>query len=282
MNINLPEKEKLKKKTIIIYTTSILICILSIAVVVCLQILGNDIVNNFFGVNKIVKKTEEEENELKSNFDNLFNNQLELRESYSVHKINEDKEIIYTSFSYTEQTSDYELDIHIPYVNIKNKTAQNYNNQISEIFEDKANTIIESKSKNTIYTVKYQAYLENNILSLVIYSELKQSSSPQRVVIQTFNFNLDNSKQLSLEDMIDIYGLDKNYVQNKITDEIKKAEEKSKDLQNLGYNVFSRDVKSDIYNIENSNEFFVHNNNLYIIYAYGNDSLTSEMDLVVI
>ena len=282
MNINLPEKEKLKKKTIIIYTTSILICILSIVVVVCLQILGNDIVNNFFGVNKIVKKTEEEENELKSNFDNLFNNQLELRESYSVHKINEDKEIIYTSFSYTEQTSDYELDIHIPYVNIKNKTAQNYNNQISEIFEDKANTIIESKSKNTIYTVKYQAYLENNILSLVIYSELKQSSSPQRVVIQTFNFNLDNSKQLSLEDMIDIYGLDKNYVQNKITDEIKKAEEKSKDLQNLGYNVFSRDVKSDIYNIENSNEFFVHNNNLYIIYAYGNDSLTSEMDLVVI
>ena len=46
--------------------------------------------------------------------------------------------------------------------------------------------------------------------------------------------------------------------------------------------MFTRDTKSDIYKIENATEFFVHDNNLYIIYAYGNDKITGEMDLVVI
>ena len=36
-----------------------------------------------------------------------------------------------------------------------------------------------------------------------------------------------------------------------------------------------------MYKIKNATEFFVHNNNLYIIYAYGNDKLTSERDIVV-
>ena len=37
-----------------------------------------------------------------------------------------------------------------------------------------------------------------------------------------------------------------------------------------------------MYKIENSTEFFVKNKNLYIIYAYGNDSNTSEYDIIVI
>ena len=37
-----------------------------------------------------------------------------------------------------------------------------------------------------------------------------------------------------------------------------------------------------MYKIENTDEFYIdNNNNLYLIYAYGNENLTSEMDLVV-
>ena len=130
--------------------------------------------------------------------------------------------------------------------------------------------------------MKYEAYIENNILSLIIYSDLKQNTSAQRVIIQTFNFNLETNKKLTLEDIIKIYELNQQNVQNKINEEIKSEEKKSQDLKSLGYNVFSRNIDSDIYKIENATEFFVHNNNLYIIFAYGNDKITSEKDIVVI
>ena len=62
----------------------------------------------------------------------------------------------------------------------------------------------------------------------------------------------------------------------------RKIQDKAEDLISLGYEVYSRNLDSDIYEIKNSKEFFVHNNTLYIIYAYGNDDLTRQMDIVVI
>ena len=87
--------------------------------------------------------------------------------------------------------------------------------------------------------------------------------------------------EIKLKDIIKIYELDEKTVQDKIDNEIKTEEKKAEDLKALGYNVFTRDTKSDMYKIKNATEFFVHNNNLYIIYAYGNDKLTSERDIVV-
>ena len=50
----------------------------------------------------------------------------------------------------------------------------------------------------------------------------------------------------------------------------------------MGYDVFSRDLNSKIYKIENIENYFIYNNILYIIFAYGNEEITSEMDLIVI
>ena len=50
----------------------------------------------------------------------------------------------------------------------------------------------------------------------------------------------------------------------------------------LGYNVFSRDLKSEIYKVENVKEYFIYNNNIYVIFAYGNEKATSEKDIVII
>ena len=76
--------------------------------------------------------------------------------------------------------------------------------------------------------------------------------------------------------------MSKKYVQNKIDSDVGIEQNKSQDLQDLGYNVFSRDLKSDIYKVENISEFFIYDSNIYIIFAYGNEQITSEMDLVII
>ena len=283
MNVTLPENKEINKKRIILYSIAIFICILSIIIIIGIQILGNDVVDEFFGINKITKKTEEQEEELKANFETLFQNQLENKNNNEVKKIDDDKEIVYTNYQKNDKsTGNYELNINIPYINIKNKTVQDYNDEIKNTVEEKAEEVLKSTNNNIIYTVKYEAYIENNILSLIIYSDLKQNTSAQRVIIQTFNFNLETNKKLTLEDIIKIYELNQQNVQNKINEEIKSEEKKSQDLKSLGYNVFSRNIDSDIYKIENVTEFFVHNNNLYIIFAYGNDKITSEKDIVVI
>lgn len=282
MNVTLPEKEKMNKRVITIYIVALIICIIAIIVVVGVQILGNDVINNIFGINKLVKRTEQEEALLKADFENIFDNQIEEKGDYKTQKINENEKIIYTSYIKEERTDKYEINVNLPYINIKNKAVQEFNEEMANTFEAKAEEILKITDKNIIYTVKYKAVIENDILSLIIYSDLKQDLSAQRVIIQTFNFDLEDNKELTLEDVLKIYDLNKNEVQNKIDEDIYEEQKKSDDLRELGYNVFSRDINSKIYNVENIKECFIYNNNIYIIFAYGNENITSEMDLVII
>lgn len=282
MNVILPEKEKMKKRTIIVYIVSTFICILAVVIVIGIQILGDDIINDLFGLNKIVKRTEQEEALLKSNFENLFDNQLEDSGNYKTQKIEENKEIVYTNYIKEDKNANYELDINLPYINIKNKIVQEFNQEILNTYKAKAEEILESNEKNIIYTVKYKSYIENNILSLVIYSDLKQGSTPQRVIIETFNFNLEENKELKLEDVLKIYNLNKDETQNTIDEDISEEQKKAQDLKDLGYDVFLRDIESQMYKVENITEFFIYKNNIYIIFAYGNNSMTSEKDVVII
>lgn len=282
MNLELQEKEKISKKTITIYIIVAIICIIAIFVVIGVQVLGNDVIDNLFGINKLTKRTEQEEAELKANFENIFNNQIEEKENYETKKIDKNQKIVYTSYQKEEKNNGYELNVNIPYINIKNSTVQNFNKEIKDTFEKKSQEILQTTDKNIIFTVKYTANIENDILSLIIYSDLKQELSAQRTIIQTFNFNLENNKQLTLDETLNIYDINKNDVQNKINKDIQEEQRKSEELIELGYNVFSRDIKSEIYKIENIKEYFIYNNNIYIIFAYGNDKMTSEMDLVII
>ena len=282
MNLELPEKEKLNRKRIVLFTVILIIVIVAIIVVVGVQILGNDVVDNMFGISKIVKRTEEEKAELKVNFENIIDNQFQDNSNYEVKKIEDDKNLIYTSYSKQEKNEKYELNVNLPYINIKNKTVQNFNNEIEKTFKGKTEDILNNPDKNAIYTVKYKAYVENKILSVIIYSDLKQDTSAQRDIVQTFNYNLEENKELTLEDTLKIYELDKKDTQKIINDDIQAEQKKSEDLIQLGYNVFSRDLNSEIYKIENIKEYFIHNGNIYIIFAYGNTNLTTQMDIVII
>lgn len=282
MNVVLPEKEKIKKRTIAIYSIAAIACVLAIAVVVGIQILGNDTIDSIFKINKIINKTEQEEAQLKANFANLYDNKFYNNNNVNVTKIDENKDIVYTNYEKIETNNNYEINVVLPYINIKNSKIQRWNEEIVNTFEAKAKQILENEDITTIYSTKYTANIENNILSVMIYADLKENTSSQRVLIQTYNFNLETNKELTLQDVLKIYGLDSKQVQNKIDDYIKKENKKAQELIDLGYNVFTRDLQDDMYKIENSTEFFVKNKNLYIIYAYGNDSNTSEYDIIVI
>ena len=124
--------------------------------------------------------------------------------------------------------------------------------------------------------------MENNILSLIIYSDLKQGTSAQRVIYETFTYDLKQNKKLTLQETLSQFSLKTQDIQSKINSDIKAEEEKNLDLKNLGYNVFTRDINNSIYKVENINEFFVYNGNIYIIFAYGNEQFTSQKDIVVI
>ncbi len=282
MNLEMPEKEKMSKKRITIYAAVIGICVFSIIIVVGVQILGNDVIDNLFGINKLVKRTEQEEASLKANFESIFDNQPKDVQEYNTEKIKKNLSIIYTYYQKKEETSEHELNINLPYVNISNKEIEMFNKEISNTFESKSKEILENDAINAIYTVKYNANIENKILSLIIYSDLKQGTDAQRVIIQTLNYDLEKNKMLSLEDVINKYNLNTKKVKDKIDNNIKDEERKAEELKRLGYNVFTRNTGSEIYKIENINEFFIYNNNIYIIFAYGNNNMTSEMDIVIL
>ena len=120
------------------------------------------------------------------------------------------------------------------------------------------------------------------MLSLIIRSNLKEGSSAQRVIIQTYNYDLRNNKEITLEEVLKIKNMNSFELQEKIKSEISMEQKKVEDLKTLGYTIYSREIESDKYKIENTKEFYVTNNTLYVIYAYGNETFTSEVDLIVV
>lgn len=285
MKITLPKKEKTDIKAIVIYTISIISCIIAIIIVCITQFLGKNKLEEKLSIGSSgTSKQEIDEQALIAEFDNIFNNQLEKNTfDTNVEKKQDNEDIIYTYYDKTEsKKNSYELNLQIPYINIDNEIINQYNNEIKETFQEKADRVLETQNKNIIYTVKYQATIEDNILSLIIKSELKEGASAQRQIIKTYNYDLSNNKEVTLEEMIAKKGLKQDEVQRKIKDRIKIEEKKVEDLKNLGYSIFERNSEDEQYDIGNSKEFFIRNQQIYVIYAYGNENLTSEMDIVIV
>ena len=231
--------------------------------------------------------TSQEIAQLEDNFKNIFENRLDYQ-GYDVNttgvlKIDSSQDLIYTWVTKESVVENrYDLDLNIPRVNISNTSVEKFNEKIKELYVDKANDIILNATNNTIYTVEYMSYINTNILSLVIKSTLKEGNNPQRVIIQTYNYNLSTNEEITLKQMLEIKGLQENTVKNTIVNKVQEANREAEDLKNLGYNVYVRDLSSEIYEIENTENFILGANNyLYIIYPYGNSNYTDEMDVIV-
>mgnify|MGYP001624013274 FL=1 len=284
MNVNLPKKEKPNVKAVIIYTISIIACIIAIIVVILSYYYGSEELDRLITIGgSSITQSDIDYQLLVSGFDEIFQNQLEEYNSdLDIKKIDENQDLIYTYYTKNEtEEKSYELNLNIPYINIDNETIAKYNEEIKETFEGKAENVLQTKNQNIIYTVQYEATIENDILSLIIRSNLKESSSAQRVIIQTYNYDLKNNKEITLEEMINNKQLSVQDVENKINEEITTEQQKVQDLKSLGYSIFERNPDDEMYKVKNSKEFFVKDGKIYIIYAYGNENLTSEMDLVI-
>ena len=201
------------------------------------------------------------------------------------NKIKKDDDIIGIAYESKEKViGKYTLDIKIPYININTSAVKEYNTEIEQIFKKKAlNIMMDSKSKDVVYTVDYIAYVnENHILSIAIRSILKEGNNAQRTIIQTYNYDFKNSKEIMLDEILQAKGLNEKEVENKVINKIKQEQAKVEELEKLGYPIFNRDYKDDMYKIKNTTEFFIGQDNfLYLIYAYGNENYTSELDLVI-
>lgn len=287
MNVVLPENDGINKKYIIIYGSIIVFCIIALIVASYVQFYARIDIAETIGIKEKDEygvKSETEIEKFKNQFETIFNNSIQNDTGNNNNKkVYKDKALVCTKYEKKEKSeNNYDMNIHIPYINVKNSVVEKYNDEIEEIFANKARNILESKDKNTIYTVEYTANVEQDIVSLIIKSTLKEGSNAQRVIVKTYNYDLRNNKEISLQEILRIEQLETQRVQNTINDTIKAEQSKSESLEKLGYSIYKRNLTNDIYKIENSNEFYYLGNTIYIIYPYGNDLSTSEMDLVII
>jgi len=284
MNVIIEDESKKQKKLKIFYISIIAICIISIIAALVIELTSENKPTSG-NTTKLPQLTNDKISQYKQEFNNIFQNKVNYLEnnSYKITKLKEDEEIVYLGYQNNEtKVNDYELNVNIPYINIQNETVDEFNRQIKDIFEQKAKSVLNSQNKNVIYTVDYGAYVANNILSVIVRSTLKEGTNAQRDIVQTYNYDLAGQKKCNIDVMLELKEITKNEASKKIKNEIKTIQEKVDELRNLGYNIFPRDYTSDMYSVNNVTEYFMGNDGaLYIIYAYGNENHTSEMDIVI-
>ncbi len=282
MNVIIEDESKKNKRLKIFYVGILIVCVVAVIFAMVLQISKR---NEVKGESKIPQITEAQKSQYKDEFESIFNNKVNYLEnnSYKISKIDNTKEIIYIGYKNNDnKINDYELNVNIPYININNSIIEDFNTKIKDIFEKKAKSVINTQNSNIIYTVNYSAYISNNILSLVVRSTLKEGTNPQRDIIQTYNYDLTNQKEYTIDNILEAKGITKKEANQKIKEEIKAQQEKSEELEKLGYTTYKRDYTSDMYSINNVTEYFIGKDNaLYIIYAYGNENNTNEMDVII-
>lgn len=176
-----------------------------------------------------------------------------------------------------EETGNFNVDVNIPKLNINTDIAKNINDEIYNIFVKKLVSVASTSEAYTIYNIDYVAYVNENILSLVIKCVLKEGSNAQRLIIKTYNYDIEQNVQVSLEDIMNKKGLEKENVEKSIKEKVQAEIELAE-----GMNIYQRDINNPMYKLENTTEYFVgKNSHLYLIYAYGNNNFTRELDLVI-
>ena len=225
--------------------------------------------------------------EVKDAFKDLFTNEyfdFDYDES-NIPKIDETKPIVYSEIDGFSRQEDGKFDIKatIPSINISGETARKFNETTNNLFIKKLNDVMTEATVYTICDVSYTAYVNNDVLSVAIMASIKEGDSAQRLIVQTYNYNLKEDKEVTISDILKDRGLDSSKVTDKIKSVVKKAADDARVMQSTGYNVYERNLNSDMYDATVANTFIQGpNGELYIIYAYGNQAFTSEMDVIEI
>ena len=275
----------------ILYGVIVAICIISIFIGVYaleFKISGQ---KNIAGSNAINENetAEEVNSEMKvvNDFKALFNNSFSSSnyDSSKIKKMYDDKDIVYNAASLKEKKDEYDIDVNIPLININSDLINKYNDNTQKVFADQVNRAMknEDSTEPIVCSISYTAYINNNILSVAIMENYKSGKLPQRLIVQTYNYNLDTGEEVTINDVMASRGVDSTSVNKKINSTIKTLAEDDNTIADSGYNVYKRDISSDIYDVKNVKIFMQGpNGELYIIFPYGNTANTSEIDVIKI
>lgn len=273
----------------ILYIVITIICVVAIVVAVYYQIFRRDekanYSNNLSNSNLTDNETIDLE-KIKSEFNNLFTNELNMQghEISNIEKLNQSKDIIYSAYNIKEEKEDkYSVNINLPVFNIKSDLASEFNFTTQTIFANKASEALNNTGDYIIYNVEYTSYLNDNILSLVIKSTLKEGTNAQRIIVQTYNYDLETGEKAILNDILEKKQINKEDVNEKIEKQVLYAKQQAEAIaQATSQIVYKRDLNNAMYITDNISNFFLgEDGKIYIVYAYGNSNFTSEMDIIV-
>ena len=279
------------KKRNIMYIAISVICVVSVILGVYYQIFADKVVDEG-AVNTITNVIENTSNvespeKLLEEFNNLFTDKF-YSQGYDTDKITriqglEAEDVIYTMYDMEEEkVNEYNINIKLPVFNVSGDVGTSYNANTQSIFVDKLNSVLAGPKDYTIYSINYVAYLNDNILSLIIRSTLKEGNNAQRVIVQTYNYDIETGKSVTLNEVLTKEGYKTKQVNTKIEQQIKEASKQAETIsQATGQTVYKRDLNNAMYVTDNVTNFFMgKDGQIYIVYAYGNNNLTSEIDII--
>lgn len=277
------------KNRVIFYVVIVLLCIIALSLGIYGQFFYKYSKTDplMIGINIGIKKTAEEYAVLKSNFENLFINEIKENNQGSntanVKKQNKQNPIVYTAYNLVNSDETYyDVNAQIPILNIDSDVAKDINAQIKDEFYNKVNNVMRQTEGNTVYNVSYAAYLNSDVVSIIIKASLKEEGKSEKVSVKTYNYSISNEKLLSLDELIELKKTTKEAVQKSISDEIQKVAKNLEIIASEYGTVYERNVDNDVYKVDSAETYFLTDDGyVYIVYAYGNDEDTNEMDIVI-
>ena len=268
-----------------IYALIVAFCIIAIIVGVNAQFFSTKESDEVPEINVSNVVSVNEEIDISNKFMQLFDNKLPQFKDYpNIEKGDLSKNYLYIysenpqlpNGPYTKKLDGkYDIVAYLPVFNINSDVTNSFNNITINYFVKMMNDIVLNGTTNTNLTISFAANVNDNILSVAIIAKLKEGDKPQRIMIQGYNYDLANNKEVKVADVLAKKNVDMATANSKIEKVVKSADN----------TLYKRELTNPIYSIDKVTNFILgRNGELYIIYAYGNQAnvYSSEMDIVQI
>ncbi len=268
-----------------IYALIVAFCIIAIIVGVNAQFFSTKESDEVPDINVSNVVSVNEEIDISNKFMQLFDNKLPQFKDYpNIEKGDLSKNYLYIysenpqlpNGPYTKKLDGkYDIVAYLPVFNINSDVTNGFNNITINYFVKMMNDIVVNGTTNTNLTISFAANVNDNILSVAIIAKLKEGDKPQRIMIQGYNYDLANNKEVKVADVLAKKNIDIATANSKIEKVVKSADN----------TLYKRELTNPIYSIDKVTNFILgRNGELYIIYAYGNQAnvYSSEMDIVQI
>ena len=268
-----------------IYALIVAFCIIAIIVGVNAQFFSTKESDEVPDINVSNVVSVNEEIDISNKFMQLFDNKLPQFKDYpNIEKGDLSKNYLYIysenpqlpNGPYTKKLDGkYDIVAYLPVFNINSDVTNGFNNITINYFVKMMNDIVVNGTTNTNLTISFAANVNDNILSVAIIAKLKEGDKPQRIMIQGYNYDLANNKEVKVADVLAKKNIDVATANSKIEKVVKSANN----------TLYKRELTNPIYSIDKVTNFILgRNGELYIIYAYGNqvNVYSSEMDIVQI